>query len=220
MKISGIYQIQSKRKPQRCYVGSAVYIRQRWANHLKQLRKNKHENGRLQNHFNKYGEGDLCFKILLGCDVADLINHEQYFIDSLKPWFNICKIAGSTLGTKRSPELCKRQGEIYRGENHPMFGRRHTKESIKMMSEHRKGHIPWNKGKKGVYSEETSKKMSEGQRRRKPPTPETRKKMSLSRSGHNNGMYGKKHSEESNRKNRESQIANYKKKLEYINSLL
>jgi group I intron endonuclease len=101
MKISGIYQIQSKIKPERIYIGSAININSRWNMHLFRLRKKEHHSIKLQNHYNKYRESDLQFSVLLGCDKGDLIKIEQYFIDSYNPWFNIAKKAGSALGIRR-----------------------------------------------------------------------------------------------------------------------
>ena len=70
-KVSGIYKIQSIIKPERIYIGSAVNICDRWRCHLKDLKNGNHGNGKLQNHFNKYGEIDLQFSILLGCEKQD-----------------------------------------------------------------------------------------------------------------------------------------------------
>jgi hypothetical protein len=104
MIISGIYKIESKIKPKRIYIGSSVDFCNRKRQHLQKLRKNIHDNSKLQNHFNKYGEPDLDFSVLLGCEKEELIANEQFFIDSLNPWFNQCLIAGSRLGIKCSLE--------------------------------------------------------------------------------------------------------------------
>jgi len=205
MRITGIYKIQSKVKPDRIYIGSAINISERWGDHLKKLRKNKHANSKLQSHYNKYKESDLQFSVLLSCERCDLLKTEQYFIDSYNPWFNICKNAGSVLGLKKTIESRKKQSELFRGEKHPMFGKRHTIESKGKMSIGHKGQKAWNKGKKGV-SETVSKKMKDAWLSRNPISEATRKKMSISHSGEKNGMYGKKQSEESKRKNRESQL--------------
>jgi len=82
---------------------------------------------------------------------------------------------------KRSVEYCKEHSIRMRGENHPMWGKKHTKEWIENNS---KSHM----GKK--LSEETKKKMSES-RKGKKRSEETKKKMSISQSGENNGMYGR-----------------------------
>jgi group I intron endonuclease len=155
MKISGIYQIQSKIKPERIYIGSAVNINRRWVDHLTRLKRNIHENSKIQRHFNKYGKNDFIFSILIGCDKADLISTEQFFIDSLNPWFNVRKIADSNLGIKKQP---------------------HTEEAKEKMRKANLGKIPWNKGKKGIYSDATLKLMSNG-RKNKSHSEETKQKM-------------------------------------------
>jgi group I intron endonuclease len=100
MKISAIYKIQSKLKPERCYVGSAVNINSRWEAHKRTLRLDKHHSQQLQRHVGKYGIEDLVFIIIEPCFPEFLIIREQYYIDTLKPYFNSCKIAGSTLGIR------------------------------------------------------------------------------------------------------------------------
>jgi group I intron endonuclease len=112
MKISGIYKIQSKIKPERIYIGSSINIKTRWFDHLNHLRKNKHHSKKLQNHFNKYSETDLQFSILLSCDKDDLIKHEQFFIDIYKPWFNCSPTAGNCLGVKHSEETKNKHREM------------------------------------------------------------------------------------------------------------
>jgi len=175
MKISGIYQIQSKCKPERIYIGSAVNIKKRWGQHLWHLKRNLHHTSKLQRHFNKYGKGDLVFTLLMGCEVDELLPKEQFFLDSLRPWFNTCKMAGGTTGRKFSKETLKffsklhkgqrnrkgvtlteehkrRISESMKGERNPMFGKPSPKKD-------KKGHPNPNKGKTGVYSEETLERM-------------------------------------------------------------
>lgn len=101
MAISGIYKIQSKIKPERTYIGSAADINKRRREHLCGLRNNKHGNGRLQNHYNKYGESDLIFSIIVGCEKENLISYEQFYIDALNPYFNICRTANSCAGINK-----------------------------------------------------------------------------------------------------------------------
>lgn len=144
MSISGIYKIQSKIKPERTYIGSAVDIHVRWRTHLRQLKNNKHENSRLQNHFNKYGKDDLVFSILIGCDKLDLITTEQFYIDAYNPSFNICKKAGNTLGVKRSIETRRRVSEANTGKRNPNYGKHLSEETRRKISEAHKGrkHTP------------------------------------------------------------------------------
>ena len=46
----------------------------------------------------KYGYSNFELEILEYCDPENLIKREQYYIDLLKPEYNILKIAGSRLG--------------------------------------------------------------------------------------------------------------------------
>ena len=112
MAKAGVYKIQSLIKPDRIYIGSAMNIPKRWSYHRVDLRNNRHGNDRLQNHFNKYGESDLQFSVLLECSKEQLITREQDFIDALNPYFNICRIAGSSLG-RTSSEATKEKLRAY-----------------------------------------------------------------------------------------------------------
>jgi group I intron endonuclease len=98
LEFSGIYIIRSTSKPQRVYIGSAKNIESRKLLHLHLLRKGNHHSIKLQRHYNKYGEQDLDFNVIHCCLSEELIEAEQYFIDNYKPYFNICRIAGSRLG--------------------------------------------------------------------------------------------------------------------------
>lgn len=100
--MTGIYQIQSIVNPERIYIGSAVNINYRWTLHLSNLNLNKHHSPKLQNHYNKYGKDDLTFSIISEYDKEDLTQIEQYYL--YDTYFNICKVAGSCLGVKRSEE--------------------------------------------------------------------------------------------------------------------
>jgi len=95
--VSGIYQIQSIIND-KIYIGSAVNLKIRKKNHLWHLKNNKHGNNKLQNHVNKYGLDDLKLKTIEFCDKENLLTREQYYIDLLKPQFNLCPTAGSQLG--------------------------------------------------------------------------------------------------------------------------
>ena len=63
----------------------------------------------------------------------------------------------------------------FRGKNNPFYGKKHTDESKRKISLSHQGQIPWNKGKTGVYTEETLSKMG------KPKTDEHKKKISRAR---------------------------------------
>ena len=109
MKLSGIYKIQSIIKPERIYIGSAINIRNRWYHHKEYLRRNEHENSKLQNHYNKYGKEDLIYSVIVGCAKENLISYEQFYIDVLSPVFNCRLIAQSNLGIKHQPHTKPRK---------------------------------------------------------------------------------------------------------------
>ena len=100
---SGIYIIQSISFPERQYVGSCIDFNLRWMVHRSNLHYQKHHNAKLQNHVNKYGILDLLFLIVEHCPREKLIYSEQFYINALKPYFNINQIAGSRLNSHHSP---------------------------------------------------------------------------------------------------------------------
>lgn len=139
-KISGIYGIRSISHPERVYLGSSINLKERIREHKKKLETNRHENSRLQNHYNKYGKNDLVFEIIIKCDTDSTIKTEQTFIDLYKPWFNILHTAGSPSGYRHSNETKIKMGNIQRG-------RRHTEETRRKISNANKGENNFNWGK-------------------------------------------------------------------------
>lgn len=110
---SGIYLIKST-FDDRCYVGSAVNLYERRRGHKFQLRHNKHENSKLQNFYNKYGEDYLTYVVLEFCDKNKLVEREQYYLDTVKPSFNIYAKAYSPIGHKATEETRKKLSESIR----------------------------------------------------------------------------------------------------------
>ena len=169
--ITGIYKISSTCKPNHIYIGSAMNIGVRWNRHLGLLRSGKHHSCILQNHFSKYGEPDLQFSVLVECDKGKLIELEQYFINSYNPCFNICKIAGSSLGRKHTIESKAKMSKSATGNTNAL-GHIVSDESRKLMSENGRdlsgennpmygvsmsGELHWNYGRK--YSDEFREKL-------------------------------------------------------------
>jgi len=52
----------------------------------------------------KYGYSNFSLEILEYCDKEEVLKREQYYLDSLKPEYNILKIAGSNSGHKQREE--------------------------------------------------------------------------------------------------------------------
>lgn len=147
---TGVYVIQSISHPERVYVGSALRITERWGNHKRELKKDKHHSSKLQRHYNKYGLDDLVFDVLEEGDYINkthLLAREQGWFDHFAtketkiPYFNINPFADSCAGVKRSPESVEKRASKQRGQK-------------------RKTPV-WNKGIDNCYSEESNQSRSE-----------------------------------------------------------
>jgi group I intron endonuclease len=166
-----IYAMSGNKK---LYVGSTskgfVYRKNQ---HLCDLRRGKHANKRIQHYFNKYGEESISFEILCIVDKKeDLLQWEQYYIDLLNPWFNLCKTAGSWKGRKLTAES-KEKLKTARNKRPPP-----SAETLKKMSQSMKG-----KGKGRKATEEQKQKMREAQTGKK-HTEKHKQKISQSLKGH------------------------------------
>ena len=124
-----------------CYIGSSTNYYRRKKRHFTDLGLNKHHSPKLQRAYNKYGKD--CFNIyilesFLFVSKSDILAREQFYIDTMKPKYNICNTAGSQLGSIRSDEFKAN------------------------CSKRMKGKTPWNKGLKlPKHSIELTKKRSE-----------------------------------------------------------
>lgn len=111
LKFSGIYCIQNIDNG-KMYVGSSKNIYQRLLKHQAYLRRNIHDNKKLQNSWNKHGEGSFFYSILEICNIGELTAKEQFYIDALKPWYNIMikveRIEVSDESKKKMSETRKR----------------------------------------------------------------------------------------------------------------
>jgi len=104
-------------------------------------------------------------------------------------------------GKHHSEESRRKISEATKGKKNPNYGKHptpwnigipRTEEEKKKMSENRKGIPSWNKGRTGVYSEKTIRKMSEN-----------RKEKAL---GKDNPMFGKEHSPQTRKKISEKRL--------------
>jgi group I intron endonuclease len=104
------------------YIGSAAFIRSmsksklgflgRLYKHLNSLKNNRHPNPNLQNSYNKYGIENFVFEILEICPPEQCIEREQYYLDTLKPFypigFNVCKNALNNTKSPSKNRTCSR----------------------------------------------------------------------------------------------------------------
>ncbi|HQS15017.1 MAG: hypothetical protein B7Y08_25495 [Rhodospirillales bacterium 24-66-33] len=162
---SGIYEIVNLANGKR-YIGSAVNLRRRWSAHRGALKAGNHVNIHLQRSWNARGAQAFVFAVVEYCDRADLIRREQHHIDALRPEYNLCPRAGSTLGVRRSAEQLLRASAAH-------LGKRHSAETRAKLSEVQRGR---------VHSLTTRAKMSATALGRK-KSAETRSKISAAALG-------------------------------------
>ena len=177
------------------YIGKSNDVKRRWREHKSRLKRNNHENEKLQYDWNKYGEDNFKFKLIENYDNEEFgIELEKKYINKYKSYdlnfgYNMTLGKGENgweilteetkkklKGRELSEEHKKKIGESNMG-NKNALGYKHTEETKKKMSESHKGKQP---------TEETRKKMSESQKG-KVVSEETRKKISMSNKGKNSG---------------------------------
>lgn len=115
----GIYVIRH-RETRRIYIGSSISMKRRSHEHVKQLRKGKHCNRKLQNSWSKHGEEAFEFRVAqVVPDLPDLLFWEQVWIDKLKPHYNLDRIVqGGSRGRKLTDDqraaMCVAQSKVIR----------------------------------------------------------------------------------------------------------
>lgn len=89
------------------YIGSSINLSVRFYTYYS-LRSLAKSNRPMERALLKYGFSNFSLEILEFCNSEDLLKKEQYYLDTLKPEYNITEIAGSTLGYKHSEESLKK----------------------------------------------------------------------------------------------------------------
>jgi group I intron endonuclease len=209
---SGIYKIVNI-KNNKFYVGSSKNLMNRWKEHSYSLRKNKHINCILQRAWNKYGEQSFNFEIIESCSPYLLYEREQFYLDLLKPPYNIGVNAtgGDNLTNnpnrkdiiqkiviglyhryeKMTENEKKEKSDNLKGEKNPNFGNAWTEDMKKIASlrtiEYFKNNQHYKKGKihNEIFGEEKAKEISD-----------KISEFASTRIGEKNPFYGKHHSEE------------------------
>lgn len=146
MKYIGVYKITNIVN-NKIYIGSSVNLKKRIYEHKRTLKLNKHHSCALQRAVNKYGIDNFIFEIIENCNIDEIIIREQFYIDSLKPEYNILKHAYSNFGHKHTEETKRKLSELNKGKTHIV-----TEETKIKISESHKGK---------TFSKETLQKMSQ-----------------------------------------------------------
>lgn len=117
---SGIYRIVNRTNG-KMYIGSTVNFQHRWYVHRRKLNSGAHHSPRLQAAWDKYGEQQFEFQVLLYCAKEDLIFYEQaalslYRVAEQRRGYNVASIAGSRLGIPISDAVRRKIAKALQGK--------------------------------------------------------------------------------------------------------
>lgn len=101
-KRAGVYRWVNKVNG-KTYIGSSINIRVRMYKYY-DLRYLAESNRPIERALLSYGFSKFSLEILEYCHKDDVLSKEQYYMDLLKPEYNIVKTAGSTVGYKHTSE--------------------------------------------------------------------------------------------------------------------
>jgi group I intron endonuclease len=149
-KVGVIYQIKCLVN-NRIYIGQTTYYKERICKHKGDLRKNKHHNKALQFDYDKFGlekfefsivEDNIPYEKLLevetnymnkfgGIDSDNLYNEEDRY--------HMTAYVKQKISENRKGLLCGSENGMYgtnmKGEANPMYGKKHSKETKKIIGE-------------------------------------------------------------------------------------
>lgn len=189
----GVYQLVNRFNGKR-YIGSSKEVEKRIVHHFNRLNAGKHINPYLQSAFNKQKDAFL-FTMLEFCTEEKLLECEQAWLDAWydnqKDCYNLLPTAGSHKGSKRSPEWCKKMGDVHRGK----IVSKETIDKIQatkaartyprryLSTEHKEALRASNKSRKYATLSPEHKEALCGGNRGKPRSPETKEKIATGHRG-------------------------------------
>lgn len=193
------------------FIGQTKNFRLRWNTHKYCLNKNKHGNPHLQSSWNKYGKDNFKFEILLLCPIENLDMEEiklikEHSVTNRMFGYNVTEGGNRpviTEATKRKMSLARIGKKTPHSEatkrkiSESHKGVTLSKEHIEALKISHLGQVAWNKGKS--WDEKTKEKLSQshmGQRKGI--------RVLENYFGEDNPFFGKKHSEETKQKIRDS----------------
>lgn len=118
------------------YIGSSSNLSERFLDYY-QARVLLKSKTPIHSALLKYGYSNFKLEILEYCEREQVISREQHYFDTLKPEYNVLKIAGSGLGFRHSPETIARMKSIHLLNNEVRKSRVLARLGIKVSEESR-----------------------------------------------------------------------------------
>lgn len=224
MKEPVIYKIRNVVN-NKFYVGSTTDTRERFRNHRKMLRGNRHHCPHLQASWNKYGEDCFKFEVVEALQSVDLLWAAEGRWLAENFGMPYCYNAGRTpeapmrgrfgplhpsYGKPVSQEQKKAISDTLKAfyaedpNNHPRVGKQHTEETRAKISIKVNAAVAEGRGGAFIPSEETRQKMSSGMKGNKNALgykrTEAEREAIRQRTLGNQNWLGKKHTEEAKQK--------------------
>lgn len=168
MKIQCIYKIVNTTN-QHQYIGSTVNFDRRKKRHIRELNNKRHHSRHLQSAWDYYGSDKFEFHILeIVENLHELIDRENFYLESLNPVYNTMREVKSHIGIKRSDETRKKMSIAQTGKKHSdetkqklkeiNTGNKHSEETIQKRVSSMKLSEKFNSA---VKSKERSKKIKD-----------------------------------------------------------
>lgn len=184
-----IYTISDPETGDIRYVGKSNNIKDRFRKHL-EYRDNGERKTYLYSWMRSLDK-DPIIEIIEECDISEWEFYERYWISQCLAWgFKLTNLTDGGDGlTKFKPSVIKKLKSINKGENNPMFGKKHSKETIDKIVKSRS----WYK-----HSKETINKISESKMGHE-VSEETRNKLRIANLEGRIGRHGHSNSEDHNK---------------------
>ena len=132
----------------KCYIGQTIKsLKHRKQRHI--YRMNGGDNNYFHNALSKYGKDNFEWEVLCECSSKEEMDEMEFHY------------------IKQYDSFAPNGYNLTMGGDKGTLGWIPSKETRKRMSEAKKDFIPWNKGKTNCYSDETKRKMSVSQKKRK-----------------------------------------------------
>lgn len=172
--VCAVYKITNEQNG-KVYIGGSSNVRDRRQQHNWEFEHGSHHVTEMQKDYNNYPDS-FRFDVIEYCSAEDLVELERKYIadyDAMNPAHGYNRESGGNANKKISDETKKIWSDHRKGEGAAMYGKHHTEETKRKLSEARKGYrLP----------EASIRQMAET-KRGSHHTLETRMKMSQSRKG-------------------------------------